>query len=117
MTLRIPIAQAAAFALLLSFALCVSAGPGQADKATPSPPEHAMGTRLKVKGIPNFGEITPNLHRGAQPSPEGLEALKNLGVNLVVDMRGGAEQGRRGCGHKTWDAIHFDSLALPVSEG
>ena len=47
-----------------------------------------MGTRLKVKGIPNFGEITPNLYRGAQPSPEGLEALKNLGVNLVVDMRG-----------------------------
>jgi tyrosine-protein phosphatase SIW14 len=92
MTLRINVAQAAAFALLLSFALCVGAAPYQADKATPSSKEHAMGTRMTAKGISNFGEVTPNLYRGAQPSPEGLEALKQLGVNLVVDLRGSASK-------------------------
>jgi len=44
---------------------------------------------MKAKGIPNFGEVTPNLYRGAQPSNEGLEALKKLGINVVVDLRGG----------------------------
>jgi len=88
MKLRTHIAQAAAFALIVLFALCVGAGPYQADKPTPAPAEHAMGIRMKAKGIPNFGEVTPNLYRGAQPSRGGLEALKQLGVNLVVDLRG-----------------------------
>jgi len=88
MTLQIHIAQAAAVALLVSSALCVGAAAYQADQAAPSPPEHAMGTRMKAKGIPNFGEVTPNLYRGAQPTPEGLTALKELGVSLVVDLRG-----------------------------
>src|SRR5271169_6802005 len=88
MTLQIHIAQAAAFALLVSSALCVGAAPYQADQTKPPAAEHAMGTRLKANGIPNFGEVTPNLYRGAQPSQEGLEALKQLGVGLVVDLRG-----------------------------
>jgi protein tyrosine/serine phosphatase len=75
--------------MLFSAALCLSAAPFQAYHATPSSAEHAMGTRLKAKGIPNFGEVTPNLYRGGQPSHEGFEALKNIGVNLVVDLRGG----------------------------
>jgi len=48
-----------------------------------------MGTRLKAKGVPNFGEVTPSLYRGALPSNEGFEALKKLGINVVVDLRGG----------------------------
>jgi tyrosine-protein phosphatase SIW14 len=92
MTPKIHIAQAAAFALLLSFALCVGAAPYQTDQAKPPAAEHAMGTRMKAKGISNFGEVTPNLYRGAQPSSEGLEALKQLGVNLVVDLRGSASK-------------------------
>lgn len=51
-----------------------------------------MGTRLHAKGISNFAEVTPSLYRGAQPSHEGLEALKNLGVNLLVDLRGSANK-------------------------
>lgn len=96
-TLRI--VQAPTLALLLWFGIPVNAGPPQAEKATPAPAEHVasghtpsehvIGTRLKANGIPNFGEVTPNLYRGGQPSPEGLEALKHLGVNVVVDLRGG----------------------------
>jgi len=85
-------AQATVFAALLACALCVDAAPQQADKATPSPAEHAMGTRLHAKGISNFAEVSPTLYRGAQPSHEGLETLKNLGVNLIVDLRGSASK-------------------------
>jgi len=48
-----------------------------------------MGIHLKTGGIPNFGHVTPNLYRGAQPNAEGIAALKKMGVDLVVDLRGG----------------------------
>ncbi len=59
------------------------------DQASPAPAEHSIGAKVKTKGIPNFGEVTPNLYRGAQPTEEGLQALKDMGINLVVDLRGG----------------------------
>jgi tyrosine-protein phosphatase SIW14 len=43
--------------------------------------------RKPAKGIPNFGEVTPNLYRGARPTPEGLETLKGEGIDMVVDLR------------------------------
>jgi protein tyrosine/serine phosphatase len=47
---------------------------------------------MKAKGVPNFGQVTPNLYRGGQPGSEGLQALKDVGVNLVVDLRGSASK-------------------------
>jgi tyrosine-protein phosphatase SIW14 len=88
---------ATVFALLLSSALFLGAAPYQVEQATPAPAgpstgTHSIGTRVKTKGIPNFGEVTPNLYRGAQPTEEGLQALKDMGINLVVDLRGGASK-------------------------
>jgi protein-tyrosine phosphatase len=48
-----------------------------------------MGAHLKAKGIANFGQVTPNLYRGAEPNEEGIAALKKMGVDVVVDLRGG----------------------------
>ncbi len=48
-----------------------------------------MGSRKHYVGLPNFGEVTPNLFRGGQPGADGLKALKKMGVSIVVDMRGG----------------------------
>jgi len=62
-------------------------------QATPSAPtsaaSHAMGSKVTVAGVPNFGEVTPALYRGAQPTQEGMEALKKMGVDIVVNLRGG----------------------------
>jgi len=55
-------------------------------------PDHAIGQKMALKGIPNFGQVTPTLYRGAQPSDEGVEALKKLGVEIVVDLRGSASR-------------------------
>jgi tyrosine-protein phosphatase SIW14 len=46
---------------------------------------HEIGRHLKSKGIPNFGEVTPTLYRGGQPSIDGFEALVHMGIAIVVD--------------------------------
>jgi protein tyrosine phosphatase (PTP) superfamily phosphohydrolase (DUF442 family) len=64
----------------------------RADKVPAPHPERTIGTHLKAKGIPNFGQVTPNLYRGAQPSGEGIKELKKMGVDIVVDLRGAASK-------------------------
>lgn len=67
--------------LLVSMAVAQSGTSGAA--AT----RHVVGTRKHYVGLPNFGEVTPNLFRGALPSDDGLSSLKKMGVSIVVDMR------------------------------
>jgi protein tyrosine/serine phosphatase len=43
---------------------------------------------LKLRGVPQFGKVTPTLYRGAQPSKEGFTSLSKLGIDIVVDLRG-----------------------------
>ena len=49
--------------------------------------EHSPGKKLALPGVKNFGEVTPFLYRGAQPSREGYKALAEMGINIVVDAR------------------------------
>ena len=91
-TSKMLIARAGAIALLLSSALCVSAGPHQAVGSTFSVPKHSMGTRRKAAGIPGFGEVTPRLYRGGQPEVKGIQTLKKMGVDIVVNMRAGRNE-------------------------
>jgi protein tyrosine phosphatase (PTP) superfamily phosphohydrolase (DUF442 family) len=63
--------------------LCTAAAQSPVD----SP--HAVPVHKETPGIRNFGQVTPYLYRGGQPSVQGLENLKTMGVSIVVDMRGG----------------------------
>jgi len=47
--------------------------------------EHNIGRHLSLEGVPNFGEVTPTLYRGGQPSAEGFGALARMGITIVVD--------------------------------
>jgi protein tyrosine phosphatase (PTP) superfamily phosphohydrolase (DUF442 family) len=47
-----------------------------------------MGSRKHYVGLPNFAEVSPRLFRGGQPGVDGLEALKKMGVSIIIDMRG-----------------------------
>jgi tyrosine-protein phosphatase SIW14 len=38
-------------------------------------------------GLPNFHQVNPQLFRGAQPSPQGLQQLSKLGIKTVIDLR------------------------------
>lgn len=42
---------------------------------------------LAPRGVANFGEVSSQLYRGAQPTPEGFAGLKRLGVEIVVNLR------------------------------
>ena len=42
---------------------------------------------MQVQGLPNLYKVCDNLYRGAQPTAEGLQELKKLGVRTVIDLR------------------------------
>lgn len=52
---------------------------------------HPIARKLSVSGLPNLGEVTPMLYRGAQPTGKGFETLAKMGVNIVIDLRDGNE--------------------------
>jgi tyrosine-protein phosphatase SIW14 len=54
-----------------------------------------MARKLIQEGVPSFGEVTPTLYRGAQPTKEGFRNLAKMGVNIVVDLRGSRESERK----------------------
>ena len=54
----------------------------------PSASAHTKAVRRELTGIRHFGEVTPKLYRGGQPSEGAMAALKKIGVKIVVDMRG-----------------------------
>jgi len=79
--------------LLFVLALYVGAEPRQAHEVGPhsetATGQKTIGRRIKQKGLPNLGEVTPALYRGALPTAEGIETLQKMGVDIVVDMRSG----------------------------
>src|SRR5258708_8735553 len=79
----------ACICILIASPICLTAQSPRPEAGSPSSEtKHAVGTRLKLQGVPNFGKVSPTLYRGAQPSKEGFANLHKLGVNIVVDLRG-----------------------------
>jgi len=56
--------------------------------SNPSAAERSPAQRISIKGVSNAAEVTPRLYRGAQPTAQGFETLANMGINIVVDLRG-----------------------------
>jgi hypothetical protein len=75
--------------LVIPLSIATSAPP-QTDHADVTPSksfaaQRTMGQHLKAEGIPNFGQVTPTLYRGGQPSAEGFEKIAHMGIDIVVD--------------------------------
>jgi protein tyrosine phosphatase (PTP) superfamily phosphohydrolase (DUF442 family) len=58
-------------------------------KPAPTNADHAIAKMIPVQGIPKFGEVSPQLLRGGQPSSEGLDFLAKMGVGIIVNLRPG----------------------------
>lgn len=43
--------------------------------------------KIAIPGISDFGKINKYVYRGAQPTDEGLDQLKRLGIERIVDLR------------------------------
>jgi tyrosine-protein phosphatase SIW14 len=83
-------------AFLAAVALCLAPGSALATgkpSAAPTSRElpHPIARKIRVRGVDNFGEVTPRLYRGAQPNKQGFESLSKMGIDIVVDLRNGNE--------------------------
>lgn len=89
-------------------------------KPAPANAAHAIAKMIPVKGIPKFGEVSPQLFRGGQPSSEGLEFLADLGVGIIVNLRPGdhareeEEASRLGMRYVSipWQCYHPNDAAI-----
>jgi protein tyrosine phosphatase (PTP) superfamily phosphohydrolase (DUF442 family) len=55
--------------------------------STPSARNPLWAAPRRGPGLHNFYQVSPTLYRGAQPTREGLEELRRLGVKTVVSLR------------------------------
>ena len=86
--------RSVAVAVSAILALVLSGASRPTQTANANAPDRSIARRLTIVGVPNAGQVTPKLYRGAQPNEQGFEALSKLGVNIVVDLRG-SRQGER----------------------
>ena len=73
---------------LTAGALCFPAGAQHASKPTSSRAVHSIAPRLQVEGLPNAAQVATNLYRGGVPTKQGFQRLAEMGINVVVDLRG-----------------------------
>jgi protein tyrosine/serine phosphatase len=74
--------QLAAFALILTSEVCFT----QTTMTWPRPAGWAI--KMEAPGLHNFYQVTTNLYRGAQPTTQGMQELKKLGIKTVLNLRG-----------------------------
>jgi protein tyrosine/serine phosphatase len=64
-----------------------TAWPQQPSPAQVSAPSHEPARRAALIGVANFAQVSPQLYRGGQPHGTGLQSLKKLGINTIIDLR------------------------------
>jgi tyrosine-protein phosphatase SIW14 len=95
MTSGFRIATFLSYILLFAVSTRLDAIAPQTKEETQRPAVREIGRRLKEKGVPNFGEVTPTLYRGGLLKAQGIKALKRLGINVVVDTHANDESEER----------------------
>jgi tyrosine-protein phosphatase SIW14 len=71
--------------LFLGAGVLPRSGRAEPSQSKSSAVPRSMGQHLKAKGVPNFGQVTPTLYRGGQPTAEGFETLAHRGIAIIVD--------------------------------
>jgi tyrosine-protein phosphatase SIW14 len=72
-------------------------GPVQAQTQCGQPITHSQQvvSSSRLKGVPDFHEVTPKFYRGGEPSRTGFENLREKGVAMVIDLRGNRASERK----------------------
>jgi protein tyrosine/serine phosphatase len=101
----------------LSLFLCLAAK-GQEIQSEEALQSVVDGSKLaaqvkKVEDLPNFHEVHPYLFRGGQPTPAGLNKLKEMGIATIIDLRGSPEQVYNE--QKAAHALGMKCINLPMS--
>ena len=100
--------------MLCALFLCVTpALNAEASSAAAVSTRPAYGEKLAEPGIHNFGKISDQLYRGAQPDAAGVAQLKKLGVTTIVDLRR-EDAGERGREKQEAEAAGIRFVNIPV---
>ena len=78
-----------AVSLLIAIPVCVGQSSEQTSPPSSVQPSSVIGRKISQKGLPNLGQVTPTLYRGALPTAQGIETLQKMGIDIVVDLRAG----------------------------
>ena len=106
--------------LLLALCLFLSSVPlsyGARAAAGPAPngclevPAASLASQPRPRGIFNFGQVTPALFRGGQPTRDGYRELKQMGVEFVVSFR--HERGENSLERRAVEALGMRFVSLP----
>ena len=84
----------------------IAGGCGARQSAASTPHQYALAEKMAVLGLKDFAKVNEYLYRGAQPKEEGIEELKKLGIDSIVDLRGE----RHGLMEK--ERAHAESLGM-----
>jgi protein tyrosine phosphatase (PTP) superfamily phosphohydrolase (DUF442 family) len=90
---------------VLAIVLLVCPASFTAEKVRPA----AWAVPVKVDGVPNLFQVTPTLYRSAQPTLQGFKNLEQMGIQTVVNLRGGEDDERAAL------ALGFGLESIPLS--
>lgn len=76
-----------ALAVVVLAALVSVHAAAQSQEPDTSAPVPAPAEKLKIEGLPNLGQVSATLFRGGQPKKEGYAKLKEMGIEIVVNLR------------------------------
>lgn len=76
--------------LLVATLACASCAHQTGPKQRPT--TQPLAYPQDLPGLPNFARVSPVLYRGAQPSPEGFERLRSIGIKTIIDLRGASHR-------------------------
>lgn len=66
--------------------------------------------REDVPGLRNFAQVSDDLYRGGQPTREGFEELRRMGVRTVINLRGESDADRA-----LVEGLGFNYVYLPTT--
>jgi protein tyrosine/serine phosphatase len=67
----------------------------------------------RPQGVPNFGRVAANLYRGGQPSLDGFNTLRAMGVGMVVNFR--EEAGETATEKREVESLGIKYVGIPWS--
>lgn len=78
------------------------------------PAGSSYGEKLTVAGIHNFGKVSDQLYRGAQPDDAGVKQLKKIGITTIIDLRREDPSERDREKHAA-EGVGIQFVSIPVS--
>lgn len=86
-----------------------------AETSEENPEHYEWATPIELEGVPNLHKVSEDVYRGAQPTAEGMQALKDLGVKTIINLRS-LHSDRDEIGEIDLDYEHIPMLAFFPSD-